>query len=134
MMAGLFPEERWVASLIEKLNSDPDYARIAHKWEGDLMFVIEPDDQFPNHTFIYMDLWHGKCREAVLLSNANDRQAAFVISGPYSHFNRVLAGEWHPMQTLLTRKLHISGNMAYLMRNMPTVIDFVRCCQEVTSA
>ena len=32
----------------------------------------------------------------------------------------------------LTRKLSVQGNMGLLMRNVPTVLDFVRCAQEVT--
>jgi putative sterol carrier protein len=38
------------------------------------------------------------------------------------------------MQALMTRKLHVQGNMATLMRNVPTVLDFVRCAREVTDA
>jgi hypothetical protein len=36
------------------------------------------------------------------------------------------------MQALLTRKIGVQGNMAVLMRNVPTVLDFVRCCRDVT--
>jgi putative sterol carrier protein len=36
------------------------------------------------------------------------------------------------MQALMTRKLSVHGNMAVLMRNVPTVLEFVRCCREVT--
>jgi hypothetical protein len=28
--------------------------------------------------------------------------------------------------------LQVHGNMALMMRNVPTVLDFVRCAQEVT--
>jgi hypothetical protein len=27
----------------------------------------------------------------------------------------------------------VKGNMGYMMRNVPTVLDFVRCAQEVTT-
>jgi hypothetical protein len=36
------------------------------------------------------------------------------------------------MTALLSRKIHVHGNMAVMMRNVPTVLDFVRCCREVT--
>jgi putative sterol carrier protein len=36
------------------------------------------------------------------------------------------------MQAMLTRKLSVQGNMGLMMRNVPTVLDFVRCAQEVT--
>jgi putative sterol carrier protein len=33
---------------------------------------------------------------------------------------------------MLTRKLKVKGNMAVMMRNVPVVLDFVRCAREVT--
>jgi putative sterol carrier protein len=47
---------------------------------------------------------------------------------------KVLSGELDPMQALLTRKLGVQGSMAVLMRSIPTVLDFVRCCKEVTDS
>ena len=39
--------------------------------------------------------------------------------------------ELDPMQAMITRKLRVQGSMAYMMRNVPVVLDFVRCAQEV---
>jgi len=36
------------------------------------------------------------------------------------------------MQAMMTRRLQVEGSMAYMMRNVPTVLDFVRCAREVT--
>jgi putative sterol carrier protein len=58
--------------------------------------------------------------------------ALFSISAPFSNWRRILDGELHPMQALLTQKLRVRGNMAYLMRHVPTVLDFTRCAQELT--
>ncbi len=33
---------------------------------------------------------------------------------------------------MMTQKLKVNGNMGYLMRNVPVVLDFVRCAGEVT--
>ncbi len=132
-MEALFPEAAWVRDLYEKLNQDSTYARVARNWEGDLMFVIEPDEVLRAPVNIYLDLWHGKCREAIVLEPPATRPALFVLRAPYMNFVRVLTGEWQTMQALLTRKLRVEGNMAYLVRNVPTVLEFVRCAQEITS-
>jgi hypothetical protein len=34
---------------------------------------------------------------------------------------------------MLSRKLEVKGNMAVMMRSVPTVLDFVRCAREVTT-
>jgi hypothetical protein len=35
------------------------------------------------------------------------------------------------MQAMITRRLKVEGSMAYMLRNVPTVLDFVRCCSSV---
>lgn len=117
---------------MEKLNRDEQYAQIAQKWEGDILFVIQPEGALSQTVRLYFDLWHGKCREAYLVKNQEDQNPAFVLQAPYENFKRILTGELHPMQALMTRKLTVQGNMATLMRSVPTVLDFVRCAREIT--
>jgi putative sterol carrier protein len=125
-----FPEPEWVQTLMDKLNNDQQYARIARNWEGDLVFVIEPGGNLRETTVFYMDLWHGKCRDAYPLEDAQKVDAALTLKAPYDVFVRILGGELEAMQALLTRKISIKGNMALLMRSVPTVLDFVRCARE----
>jgi putative sterol carrier protein len=44
----------------------------------------------------------------------------------------ILQGRLDPMTAMMTSKLKVRGSMAYMMRNVPTVLDFVRCCREIT--
>jgi hypothetical protein len=34
---------------------------------------------------------------------------------------------------MMTNKLKVQGSLGYMMRNVPTVLDFVRCAREVTT-
>jgi putative sterol carrier protein len=129
----IFPTPQWIVSFMEKLNTDEQYARIARNWEGDFYFIIEPDDGLSGEVVYYLDLWHGKCRQASLVEDLKDHQPAFILKVPYKNFRAILAGELPPMQALMTRKLSLQGNMAVLMRNVPTVLDFVRCARETTT-
>lgn len=130
----IFPTEEWVQTFVEKLNSDEQYAEIAQKWEGDFYFIIEPDDRMAKGMVYYFDLWHGKCREGFVVEDISIRDPVFRLSAPYANFAKVVTGEMHPMQALMTRKLHLKGNLTMLMRNVPVVLDFVRCAQEVTDS
>jgi len=130
----IFPTSEWFAALKEKLNSDAHYAQVARNWEGDIRFVIDPGGSLTEQLLIYLDLWHGKCRDAFIEPDQSERKAAFVFKAPYDQFIRVLLGEIDPMQAMLTRKLGVTGSMVVMMRNIPTVIDFVRCCKEVTTS
>jgi len=127
-----FLSEEWLNSFEEKLNTDDRYAEIAKNWEGDINLQIAPGNHLAEPVTVYFDLWHGKCREAYFVEDGNQKDAAFALNAKYEDYVRILTGDLHPMQAMLTRKLNVQGNMALLMRNVPTVLDFVRCAQEVT--
>jgi putative sterol carrier protein len=128
----VFLTEEWIQSFKDKLNSDSQYAEIARNWEGDVILTVNPGDTLEEPVVIYFDLWHGKCRQAFYVVDGIDMNATFSLRGEYDDYLRILKGELHPMQAMLTRKLNVHGNMGLLMRNVPTVLDFVRCAQEVT--
>ena len=123
-----FPTEEWVIAAKEKLNSDSRYADIAKKWEGDIRFQIEPSGSLTEPCWIYLDLWHGTCRDAYIeRPESADKKPAFVLKAEYGNLVKILQGDLDPMQAMLTRKLAVQGNMAVMMRSVPTVLDFVRC-------
>jgi putative sterol carrier protein len=129
----IFPTSGWFETLHEKLNSDTRYAQIAANWEGDMRFVIEPSGLLTETVSAYLDLWHGKCKDAFIENNPEERSPAFVLKASYENFARIVTGQLDPMQALMTRKLGVQGNMAVIMRSVPTVLDFVRCCREITT-
>ena len=110
-MAVLFPSEEWLLALKEKLNSDEKYAQIARKWEGDIMFHIEPDGPVTETVQLYTDLWHGECRAAFLVDPEQqpDLAPAYILSAPYSNLVRIIQGTLDPMQAMITRKLKVKG-------------------------
>lgn len=130
-MAGIFPNAEWLDSFKDYLNSSEKYAQIARNWEGDLLFDIAPSGALTERTLIYLDLWHGKCRDAYMVEE-EEKEAAFILQAPFDNFVRVLLGEIDPMQAMMTRKLKVQGSMTYMMRNVPTVLEFVRSAQAVT--
>lgn len=129
-----FPTQEWLQALMEKLNNDERYAQIARNWEGDMVFVIEPGGIVDQEIRWYLDLWHGKCRDAYTMEVASNPKPTFTLRGPYENYLRLLRGDIDPLQALWTRKIGVQGNMAVLMRSVPTVLDFVRCCREVTDS
>jgi putative sterol carrier protein len=129
-----FPTPEWVQSLSDKLNTDEKYAHIAHKWEGDLSYQIDAGGSLAESVTCYFDLWHGKCRAARILETGEQVDAALKIIGTYENSKRIVTGEMDVLQAMVTRKLTVHGNMALIMRNVPTVLDFVRCCREVTDS
>jgi putative sterol carrier protein len=130
-MAGVFPSQEWLDSLKDHLNSDEKYARVGKNWEGDIVFDIQPEGALTEGKNIYLDLWHGKCRNAYFFDQ-QEKEPTFVLQAPFGNFARVLKSELDPMTAMMTRKLKVRGSMTYMMRNVPTVLEFVRCAQDVT--
>ena len=127
-----FPGEEWLNNFHNRLNTDEQYARIAKGWEGDITVVLEPDHSLNEKLIFYFDLWHGKCKRVAILKSEGEVNSAFVISSTYDNFVLLLRGKLDPIQAMLTRKLKVKGSMAVMMRNVPVVLDFVRCAREAT--
>jgi putative sterol carrier protein len=132
-MNPVFPSAEWLQALDVKLNSDARYAEIAKKWEGDMVIVIEPEGNLKEQHIYYLDLWHGKCRGVAELKDASEKDAVFVLTATYENIKRIMTGKLDPMQAMMTRKLSVKGNLAVMMRSVPTVLDFVRCAREITN-
>ena len=131
-MAAIFPNQEWLDRFIEYLNSSDEYARVANSWEGDMIFDIQAEGALESNVAIYLDLWHGKCRSGKVLKAEDELNASFILTAPFGNFVRVVKGDLDPMQAMLTRKLSVKGNMAILLRNVPTVLEFVKSAQKVT--
>ena len=132
-MAYLFPSAEWLQAFRNKLNDDGKYAKVASKWEGDIMFQVDRDGPLKQTIYFYIDLWHGRCRDAFIVDEdrLTNIDPAYVLAAPYANFSRLIKGDLDPMQAMITRKLRVNGSMAYMMRNIPVVLDFVRCAQEI---
>ena len=128
-----FLTPQWMQATKEKFNTDEKYAQIARNWEGDVRVIVEPEGELKESIWLYWDLWHGKCRDAFVEDQSSTRSPALVITAPYGKFVKVLSGEGGVMQALMGRMVRVQGSMILIMRNVPTVIDFVRCCQEATT-
>jgi putative sterol carrier protein len=132
-MAAIFPSEEWLKELETNLNADPRYAEIAKTWEGDLFFFIEPGGNLTERLTFYLDLWHGTCRKVEYNPQSDSHpNPTFTLTASYKDIASILTGKLNPMTAMMTSKLKVKGSLGYMMRNVPTVLDFVRVAQEVT--
>jgi len=132
-MAAIFPSEEWLKGLEVSINSDKKYADVAKNWEGDLIFIIAPEGNLKEQITFYIDLWHGTCRKVDYNPSVESYPSpAFTLSATYSNITAILSGKLNPMTAMMTSKLKVKGSMGYMMRNVPTVLDFVRVAQEST--
>jgi putative sterol carrier protein len=132
-VTAIFPSEEWLKGLKSKLNEDKKYAEIAKNWEGDLIFIISPVGNLKEQLTFYIDLWHGACRKVDYNPSLESYlDPTFTLSATYDNITAIVSGKLNPMTAMMTSKLKVKGSMGYMMRNVPTVLDFVRVVQEAT--
>ncbi len=130
-MAISFPSEEWIKALKDALNASETYERSAKDWEGNFIFVVEPDDTYPTYAYCFLGLYHGKSTEAALLQSLDERKAEFVITAPFGVWRQVIEGKLDPIQGMMTRKLKLSGDMMKVMRYPKAAKEIVACCAKV---
>ncbi len=127
-MAIPFPSDEWIKELSRQLNNSAVYERSAKDWEGDFVFIVEPDDAYPETAYLFLALYHGKSPDAAMVASQDEREAGFVIRAPFSTWRRVIEGQLEPIQGMMTRKLRLSGNMMKIMRYPKAAQEIVACC------
>jgi putative sterol carrier protein len=113
----IFATQAWLDDTCNLLNNDPNYAEGAKDWEGDYLYIVEADEVLTTPIYYYVDLYHGKCRKAVVLNSPTEVKAEFELSATYSTWKKLLQGELDGNKALMTRKLKLKGNMAKIMRS-----------------
>lgn len=121
-----FPSQEWADAMKAEVNDSDSYASAAKNWEGDFYFVIDESDEI-----IYMDLWHGKCREAIYTNDAGYKEPEFKITAQKEKWQRVLDGKLDPIQGMMTRQLKLDGNLVKIMKNVKAAQELVRCATRV---
>ena len=121
-----FPSEEWIKMYKDALNENEVYAESARDWEGDFLFVITPGDGLEKEVVFYVDLWHGKCREAYEVPSREAKTTTFVYEGPYPNWKKLITKEIDPIRGMMTGKFRLRGDMAKVLR-------YVRAAQEMVN-
>ncbi len=126
-----FPSDAWIVELSRLLNESPSYEGSAKDWEGDFIFVVEPDEAYSETAYLFLGLRHGKSTGAALLSSSDERPAEYRITAPFSVWRKVIEGTLDPIQGMMMRKLKLAGNLMKIMRYPKAAKEIVSCCADV---
>jgi len=124
-----FPSDEWIKTFKEKLNKNKDYQEVAKDWEGDFLFVITPDEELKEEVVFYVDLWHGKCREAYLAKK--DKKAAFTFKGPYSNWKKVINKELDPIRGLIRGMFTLDGDSKVILDQTKAAQELVNTASQI---
>lgn len=130
-MAIRFPSDEWVKALMVEINKSEGYREAAKNWEGDFYFVVNKSPGVPQDVYLYMDLWHGACRDAYEVTEPTSKTPEFTLAAPLQVWQRVVEGKMDPIRALMTRQLKLQGNMMKIMKVPKSATELVNCCGKV---
>ena len=112
-----FPSDEWTKEYAEKLNANKSYEDAGKNWVGAITFVVQRDSTFDKEAFIYLDLYHGMCRDGKFSLVESDLPTPeYKYAGPYGNWRKLINKEIDQIQGLLTGKFKLQGSMMKIMR------------------
>ena len=121
--------EEWVKRFEEAVQNSQSYKVAAKSWEGDITIVVQADEKakIESDLYLYMDLWHGDCRDMRLVAREEGERAKFIITGAYDRWKQVAKGELEPIKGMMQGKLKLKGDLPYIVR-------YVQAAKEIVNA
>lgn len=126
-----FPSDEWIKLFKEEVNKNKAYEEAARDWEGDFLFVVTPEETLDKEAVFYVDLWHGKCREAHTVPSRDAEKTAFIYEGSYGNWKKLIQGRIDPIRGLLMRKFKLKGDMAKILRYTQAASQLVKTASKV---
>ncbi len=130
-MAYKFPSDEWIKALSELLNASDSYQRSAKDWEGDFIFIADPDDAYPETAYLHLQLYHGSSAGAAQVYPDDMPETEFIINAPYSTWRKVIDGKLDPIQGMMTGQLKLQGDLMKVMRYPKAAQEIVSCCAKI---
>jgi len=124
-----FPSDEWIKNFKDELNKNKTYEKVAKNWEGDFLLIISPDDRLKDEVVFYVDLWHGKCRDAFMVTR--EKNAAFVFKGPYSNWKKVINNEIDPLRGLIRGMFIVEGDSKIILDQAKAAQELVNTASKI---
>jgi putative sterol carrier protein len=124
-----FPSDEWIQVFKDELNRNANYEKAAKDWEGDFLFVILPDDMLENEVKYYVDLWHGKCRQAYRVEG--HKNTAFTFRGSYLNWKKVIKDELDPVKGFIRGLFEIKGDSIKIIRYVKAAKELINTASRI---
>jgi putative sterol carrier protein len=112
--------QEWCDLYMEEINKSKAYEESAKTWEGDFYFITDKGGPVKEPIYEYVDLYHGKCRKAEIVTDPKKYNPEFIILAPYAIWKRICLKQLDSTQALITKQSKLMtgsrGTMSKIMR------------------
>ena len=128
-----FFSKEWAEQFKQEVQNSPTYKPTAVTWEGEITLIMlaEPEAKIEEDIYLFMDLWHGECRDMKIVSKGEGEKAPFIITATYERWKQVVLGELEPIKGMMQGKLKLKGNLPYIVRYVKAAQELVKCTQNI---
>jgi putative sterol carrier protein len=132
----LFSPE-WAQAYAEAIRTHAGYKKSAASWEWPMVFKVtaDPSIGLPQEKAIYLDLFHGECREARVATEADLQAVPYIVSADAFAWKQVVEKKLEPIGGLMRGKLKLArGNMIALARYVQAAQHLVEAATNVETS
>jgi len=123
--------EAWALALKGEVNKSDGYRMASQTWEDDFYFIVTKGGPITEDLCVYVDLWHGECRDAFKVIDSSVKSPSFEISAPVDIWKKVVNKELNPIKGIMTRQLLLKGNMLKVLKAPKSAIELVECATRI---
>lgn len=123
----------WVDAWARELAVSPAYRRAAADWEGSLCLIWTGAGSETERR-VFLDLWHGDCRQARVAARGDAAGADFVLRASAETWQRLLDGGLDPIWALMGGKIRIErGRLSELMPHARAAKELILAARRISA-
>jgi putative sterol carrier protein len=130
-----FGSDDWADALKREINDSSEYRNAAAKWgvdfNGNMLFVFEPDEEAPERRALMLKLSGGKCQDASFIDVDSHPDAGFVLRGPFQLWREILQRKTMAATAILTGKMQVVGERMQLLKHTAANRALIHCTASV---
>jgi putative sterol carrier protein len=115
----------WVAAFKRRIDESDEYRRTSNNWEWPVVLASRTNvgrGSPPQMHYVYLDLWHGVCREACVGSALDVDRVPLVISADRQTWINIMKGNIELLTAVMLRKVTIEkGDVSRLLGSIAAI-------------
>jgi putative sterol carrier protein len=119
--------DAWARAWGEALNGSATYRAVATSWEGAVLVTVRGDPgRGIEERAVFLDLWHGSCREARAAGQGDLEAARYALTADAGTWIGLLSGTLDPMSAVMGGALDLAkGSVASLFPQLAAAKELV---------
>lgn len=126
--------EDWSQAWKDDVNQSERYKKSARSWEWPLVFLMDsdPDRGIEADRAVYVDLYHGVCREARVATLDDINSAPYIVRADAETWRDLRDGSIEPIAAILRGRMVLErGSMLVLARYVAAATELCRAVARI---